>query len=91
MLLTGPSRIYIAQSSWHFRDFCKLFKPYIGVGQKKVLSFEHEGPGTVQKVLPFEHGCPGTVPYGKSALGYCITFIKKLDECLIKQPLGQNL
>ena len=40
--------------------------------------------------LPFKHGAPGTAPYGKFASGYCITFIKKLDEGLSKQPLGQN-
>ena len=76
---------------WHFGDFCKIFLPNIGEDQKKVLLFEHGGPGTVQKVLLFEHGCPGTVPYGKFALGYCVSSIKKLDEGLIKQPLGQNL
>ena len=27
-------------------------------------------------------GPPGTVPYGKSGPGYCITFMKKLDEGL---------
>ena len=76
MLLTGPSRIYIAQSPWQFGDFHKIFWPNIGEGQKKVV--------------PFEHGALGTVPYGKSAPGYCITFIKKLDKDLSRQPLGQN-
>ena len=35
-----------------------------------------------KKVLPSERGATGTLPYGKSGLGYCITFIKKLDEDL---------
>ena len=29
-----------------------------------------------------ERWAPGPVPYGKSGPGYCITFIKKLDENL---------
>ena len=33
-----------------------------------------------KKVLPSESGAPATVPYSKSASGYCITVIKKLDE-----------
>ena len=32
-----------------------------------------------KKVLPFKSGAPGTAPYGKSAPGFCITFIKRLD------------
>ena len=35
-----------------------------------------------KKILPFERGAPGTVPYVKSVSGYCITFIKRLDEGL---------
>ena len=76
MLWTGPSRIYIAQSTWHFGDFWKIFWPNIGEGQKKVL--------------PFEHGAPGTVSYGKSVPSYCITLTERLDEGLILQLLGQN-
>ena len=33
-------------------------------------------------VLPSERDAPGTVPYGKSSPGYCIAFIKGLDEGL---------
>ena len=36
-----------------------------------------------KKVLPFDRGAPGTVPYGKSGLGYCIMFLKKLNEDLM--------
>ena len=32
-----------------------------------------------KKVLPSERGAPGAVLYGKSAFGYCITFMKWLD------------
>ena len=32
----------------------------------------------------------GPVPYGKSSPGYCITFIKRLNEGLRKQLLGQK-
>ena len=35
-----------------------------------------------KKVLPFERGAPGTGPDVKSVPGYCITFIKRLDESL---------
>ena len=76
MLLTGPSRIYIAQSPWHFEGFRKIFLRNIGEGQKKVSQFEL--------------GALGTVPYGKSALGYCIAFIARLDKGLSEQPLAQN-
>ena len=34
-----------------------------------------------KKVLS-ERGAPGIVPYVKSVPGYCITFIKRLDEGL---------
>ena len=40
--------------------------PNIGKGQKTVL--------------PFELGALSTLPYDKSGPGFCITFIKKLDE-----------
>ena len=33
---------------------------------------------TKKRVLPSESGAPDTVPYVKSALGYCITFIKNV-------------
>ena len=60
-----PGRIYIAWGPWYFENFRKMFLPNIGKEQKKVL--------------PFERGPSGTVPYGKSASGYFITFIKRLD------------
>ena len=43
-----------------------------------------------KKVLPFERGAPGTMPYGKSGPSYCITIIKRLDEDLRQQLLGQK-
>ena len=49
------------------RDFCNIFLPNIGEDQKQVL---------------YERGAPGTVPSGKSVPGYCITFIKRLQEGL---------
>ena len=55
--------------SWapgHFEIFA-IFSRQIQVKTKKDLS---------------EWGAPGTVPYVKSVLGYCITFIKRLDENL---------
>ena len=55
-------------SPWQFGDFCDILLPNIAKGQKKVS--------------PSEHGALGTLPYGKSCPGYCITFIKKLDEGL---------
>ena len=35
-----------------------------------------------KKVLPSEPGAPGTLRYGKFGLGYCITFLKRIDEGL---------
>ena len=32
-------------------------------------------------------GARGTLPYSKSGPGYCITFMKRLDEDLTLQPL----
>ena len=37
-----------------------------------------------------EGAASGTVPYVKSAPGYCITFIERLDEGLSKQLLEQK-
>ena len=34
---------------------------------------------------------PGTEPYGKYGAGYCIKFIKSLDEDLRLQVLGQKI
>ena len=65
-LLPGPN-LHCA-SPWQFGDFCDIFLPNIAKGQKKVS--------------PSEHGALGTLHYGKSCPGYCITFIKKLDEGL---------
>ena len=42
---------------------------------------------TKKKVLS-ERGAPGTVPYVKYVPGYCITFVKRLDEGLSQQLLG---
>ena len=53
--------------------FTKFFLPNTGEDQKKILS---------------EYRAPGTVPYVKSVPGYCITFIKRLDEGLSKKLLG---
>ena len=66
MLLTGPD--YITWDLWYFGDFRKIFLLNIDEDQKKVL--------------PSEHDAPGTLLYGKSAPGYCITFIKRLNEGL---------
>ena len=66
MLLPGPD-LHCA-SPWQFGDFYDIFLPNIGKGQKKAL--------------PSEHGAPGILRYGKSGVGYCIMFIKRLDEGL---------
>ena len=64
----------IARDPWPFEDFCNIFLPNIGEDQKKILTSER--------------GAPGTVPHGKSSPGYCITFIKRLDEGLrLQKPL----
>ena len=45
-----------------------------------------------KNVSPSERRAPGTVPYyGKSGPGYCITSIKRLDEGMRSQILGQKL
>ena len=43
-----------------------------------------------KEVLPSEYGSLGTLPYGKSGHGYCITFIKRLDDGVKWQLLGQK-
>ena len=48
-------------------DFRNIFLPNTGEDQTKVF---------------YERGASGTVPYVKSVPGYCITFIKRLDEGL---------
>ena len=60
-------RIYIARSPRHLGDFCNIFRPNIIEHQKSPIIW---GRG------------PGTEPYGKYGAGYCITFIKSLDEGL---------
>ena len=52
--------------------FFNIFLPNTGEDQKKVLA---------------ERGAHDTVPYVKSIPGYCITFIKRLDESLSLQLL----
>ena len=64
----GGSTILYCLSSWQFRDFCDVFLPNIGKGQKEVL--------------PSKHGAPAILPYGESGPDYCITFIKRLGEGL---------
>ena len=49
MLLTGPSRIYIAQSPWHFVDFGNIFLPNISEDQK----FQWRGGGSGPLLLPW--------------------------------------
>ena len=56
------------QGLWYFGDFRNTFLPNIDENQKKVL--------------PSERGNPSTVPFGKSSPGYCIRFIKVMDEGL---------
>ena len=43
-----------------------------------------------KKVLPSERRAPGSVLYGKYGRGYCITFIKRLNEGVRQQLLGQK-
>ena len=62
-----PGWIYIAQGPWHLGDFCNSFLPNIKEDQKSPTIW---GQG------------PGTEPYGKYGAGYCIKFIKSLDEGL---------
>ena len=58
-------RIYIARGSWHSGDFCNIFLPNISEDQKSPTIWTLG---------------PASVPYGKYGAGYCITFIKSLDE-----------
>ena len=60
-------RIYIARGPWHFGDFCNIFQPNASEDQKKSY---------------YLSAGPGTVPYAKYDGGYCITFMKRLDEGL---------
>ena len=60
-----PGRIYIARGHRHLGDFCNIFLPNISEDQKSPNIWARG---------------PGTEPYGKYGAGYCITFIKSLDE-----------
>ena len=62
-----PSRIYIARGLWLFGDFRNIFLPNISEDQKSPSIWARG---------------PGTVPHGEYGAGYCITFIKSLDEGL---------
>ena len=67
MLLPGPDLHSVGPLAlWDF--FWNIFPPNTDEDQ--------------QEVLPFARGAPGTVPCVKSVPGYCITFIKRLDEGL---------
>ena len=57
-------------------DYCNLFLPNIGEDQKKVLQFKRRAPGIVS--------------YDKSGPGYCVKFIKSLDEGLRLQLFGEK-
>ena len=43
-----------------------------------------------KKVLPSERGALGAVPYAESGPGYCMMFIKTLNESLKLELLWQN-
>ena len=60
----------------YYGNFRKIFSPNLRKDQINVL--------------PSECRAPGTAPYGKSGPGYCIMFIKMLDEGLTMQVLGQK-
>ena len=65
-----PGRIYIALGPWHFGDFRYIFLPNVGEVHKKSKDLS-AGP------------LADTAPYcGKSDLGECFTFIKRLDVIL---------
>ena len=58
---------YIARGPRHLENFCNIFLPNVNEDQKS---------STIWALGP------GTLPYGKYGAGYCITFIKSLDEGL---------
>ena len=62
-----PGRIYIVRGPWQLGDFCNIFRSNISEDQKSPTIW----------VRGY-----GTVPYGKYGAGYCIAFIKSLDEGL---------
>ena len=59
--------IGIVRGLWYFGGFRNIFLPNIGEDQKS-LAIWARGPGTVS--------------YGKTVPGYCITFIKRLEDGL---------
>ena len=61
----------------HFRDFREIFLPNVGEGQKKSYHLS---------ARPL-----ALLPYGKSAPGYCIAFMKRLDEGLKRNLLDKTL
>ena len=61
--------------SCHFGDFCYMFLPNISENQKKSY---HRRAGLL------------ALCHGKSGSGYCITFMKRLDDCLRLQLLEQK-
>ena len=52
MQLTGPIRIFIAQSSWHFGDFRNIFMPNIGEGQNESYHLSTGPPALRHLVNP---------------------------------------
>ena len=60
--------IYIVLGPWHSADFCNIFLPTISADQKKSYYIGALGPGTVS--------------HAKYGTGYCIMFMKSLDEGL---------
>ena len=66
LLLPGSDLHWVGHQA--LKDLRNIFLPNTGEDQKKIF--------------PFERGAPGTEPYVKSVPGYCITFIKGLDEGL---------
>ena len=72
-----PGRIYIELGPLALWDFCNIFLPNAGEDQK--TSYLSAGPLVLSHML-------------NSSLvnGYCITLIKRLDEGLSKQLLGQS-
>ena len=60
-------------------DFHNIFLPILGEDQK---TSNHLSAGLLAGTVLY---------YGKSGSDYCITFIKRLDEGLRQQLLGQKL
>ena len=62
---------------WHLGNFCYSFLPNIGEDQKQKKSYQLSA-GTQ------------ALCHGKSGPGYCIAFIKRLDQGLRLQLLKQK-